>query len=163
EGERERLSSLLARPAHLAAESAAAQAERMRAAGLAAELAEARREIDRQRAERDRWLDERLSQALGSGDSEGSLASFISELGGDRARGAMPARAVRARSRQARAGGATPGRDARSRRGPRTRIRARRRARRARAWADGGRAGRLRWASGGGPGRGTAIRSRAAG
>src|SRR5207244_392010 len=45
EGERERLSSLLARPAHLAAESAAAQAERMRAAGLAAELAEARREL----------------------------------------------------------------------------------------------------------------------
>ena len=83
EGERERLSSLLARPAHLAAESAAAQAERMRAAGLAAELAEARREIDRQRAERDRWLDERLSQALGSGDSEGSLASFISELRGE--------------------------------------------------------------------------------
>ena len=80
EAERERLSSLLARPTHLAVESGAAQAERARAAGLAAELAEARREIDRQRAERDRWLDERLSQALGSGDSEGSLASFISEL-----------------------------------------------------------------------------------
>jgi len=83
EAERERLSSLLARPTHLAVESSAAQAERARAAGLAAELAEARREIDRQRAERDRWLDERLSQALGSGDSEGSLASFISELRGE--------------------------------------------------------------------------------
>ena len=83
EAERERLSSLLARPAHLAADSAAVQAERARAAGLAAELAEARREIERQRAERDRWLDERLSQALGSGDAEGSLASFISELRGE--------------------------------------------------------------------------------
>ncbi|MFL5309993.1 MAG: HEAT repeat domain-containing protein [Myxococcales bacterium] len=83
EAERERLSSLLARPPHLAAESAAAQAERARAAALAAELAEARGEIERQRAERDRWLDERLSQALGSGDSEGSLASFISELRGE--------------------------------------------------------------------------------
>jgi len=83
EAERERLSSLLARPANLAADSAAVQAERARAAGLAAELAEARREIERQRAERDRWLDERLSQALGSGDAEGSLASFISELRGE--------------------------------------------------------------------------------
>ena len=83
EAERERLSSLLARPAQAAAEYAAAQAERARSAELAANLAEARREIERQRAERDRWLDERLSQALGSGDSEGSLAAFISELRGE--------------------------------------------------------------------------------
>jgi hypothetical protein len=83
EAERERLSSLLARPAQAAAEHAAAQAERARSAELAANLAEARREIERQRAERDRWLDERLSQALGSGDSEGSLAAFISELRGE--------------------------------------------------------------------------------
>ena len=83
ETERERLSSLLARPAQAAADHAAAQAERARSAELAANLAEARREIERQRAERDRWLDERLSQALGSGDSEGSLAAFISELRGE--------------------------------------------------------------------------------
>ena len=83
EEERGRLSSLLARPAQAAAEYAAAQAERARSAALAANLAEARREIERQRAERDRWLDERLSQALGSGDSEGSLAAFISELRGE--------------------------------------------------------------------------------
>ena len=83
EAERERLSSLLTRPAQAAAEHAAAQAERARSAELAANLAEARREIERQRAERDRWLDERLSQALGSGDSEGSLAAFISELRGE--------------------------------------------------------------------------------
>jgi hypothetical protein len=83
EAERDRLSSLLARPAQAAAEHAAAQAERARSSELAANLAEARREIERQRAERDRWLDERLSQALGSGDSEGSLAAFISELRGE--------------------------------------------------------------------------------
>lgn len=83
EAERERLSSLLARPARAAAENASAQTERLRVAELTAELAEARREIDRQRAERDRWLDERLSQALGAGDGEGSLAAFISELRGE--------------------------------------------------------------------------------
>ena len=80
EAERQRLSSLVVRPAHAAAEHTAAQAERVRSAELAASLAEARREIERQRAERDRWLDERLSHALGAGDSEASLAAFISEL-----------------------------------------------------------------------------------
>ena len=83
EAERQRLSSLALRPAQSAAEHAAVQAERLRSAELAASLAEARREIERQRAERDRWLDERLSQALGSNDAEGSLAAFISELRGE--------------------------------------------------------------------------------
>jgi HEAT repeats len=83
EAERQRLSSLVLRPAQAAAEHAAVQTERLRSAELAASLAEARREIERQRAERDRWLDERLSQALGSADSEGSLAGFISELRGE--------------------------------------------------------------------------------
>lgn len=79
EAERQRLSSLVLRPAQAAAE----HAERIRSAELAASLAEARREIERHHAERDRWLDERLSQALGSSDSEGSLAAFISELRGE--------------------------------------------------------------------------------
>jgi len=83
DSERDRLATLLTRPTQAIAEAAAVQTERARAAKLESELNEARREIDRQRAERDRWLAERLAQAQGASDSEGSLAEFISELRGE--------------------------------------------------------------------------------
>jgi hypothetical protein len=83
ESERERLATLLARPAQAVAEAAAVQSERTRAEQLESELSEARREIERQRLERDRWLAERLAQAQGEGNSEGSLAEFIAELRGE--------------------------------------------------------------------------------
>ena len=83
ESERERLATLLARPAQAVAEAAAVQSERTRADKLETELTEARREIERQRLERDRWLSERLAQAQGEGSSEGSLAEFIAELRGE--------------------------------------------------------------------------------
>src|SRR5438105_7382677 len=83
ESERDRLATLLARPAQAVAEAAAVQSERTRAEKLESELSEARREIERQRLERDRWLAERLAQAQGEGNSEGSLAEFIAELRGE--------------------------------------------------------------------------------
>ena len=83
ESERDRLATLLARPAQAVAEAAAVQSERTRAEQLESELTEARREIERQRLERDRWLAERLAQAQGEGNSEGSLAEFIAELRGE--------------------------------------------------------------------------------
>ena len=83
ESERERLATLLARPAQAVAEAAAVHSERTRGDTLEAELEEARREIERQRLERDRWLAERLAQAQGEGNSEGSLAEFIAELRGE--------------------------------------------------------------------------------
>jgi hypothetical protein len=83
DSERDRLATLLTRPAQAVAEAAAVQTERARAVKLESELNEARREIERHRAERDRWLAERLAQAQGESDSEGSLAEFISELRGE--------------------------------------------------------------------------------
>ncbi|HWE24696.1 MAG TPA: hypothetical protein VG496_12235, partial [Myxococcales bacterium] len=83
ESERDRLATLLARPAQAVAEAAAVQSERTRAEKFESELADARREIERQRLERDRWLAERLAQAQGEGNSEGSLAEFIAELRGE--------------------------------------------------------------------------------
>jgi hypothetical protein len=83
ESERDRLGTLLARPAQAVAEAAAVHTERTRADKLESELAEAQREIERQRLERDRWLAERLAEAKGEGSSEGSLAEFIAELRGE--------------------------------------------------------------------------------
>ena len=83
EAERARLASLLARPWRATSEAAALQAARDRTAQLETELLEARREIDRQHAERDRWLNEMLAQARGGGEATDQLAAFISELRGE--------------------------------------------------------------------------------
>jgi HEAT repeats len=85
ESERVRLSSLLAHPAHAAAdpEPGALQAERRRTAFLAAELENVRGELARSRAERERWLSEMVAQARSGDEAPAALAEFISELRGD--------------------------------------------------------------------------------
>lgn len=84
EAERTRLAALLAHPPHAAElaprDGAALEAERERSALLEAELAGARRELDRQRAERERWLVEMIDQARSGDEAPAALAQFISEL-----------------------------------------------------------------------------------
>jgi hypothetical protein len=85
ESERARLSSLLAHPAHAAPEPepGALQAERRRSASLAAELEGIRGELNRSRAERERWLSEMVAQARSGDEAPAALAAFISELRGE--------------------------------------------------------------------------------
>jgi hypothetical protein len=80
EAERTRLSSLLARPQPHALDGAALEAERQRSAQIAAELADARREIDRQKQERERWLQDMIAQARDGDEAPAALAQFISEI-----------------------------------------------------------------------------------
>jgi len=82
EAERARLSALLARPAHHAVDAGAIEIERRRAVTLAAELEQARAELSRSRAERERWVAEMIAQARSS-DDDPALAQFISELRGE--------------------------------------------------------------------------------
>jgi len=110
EAERARLASLLAHPAHapeLAAQPfAALEAERDRSAQLQGELAEARGELDRQHAERERWLSEMIDQARSGDEAPAALAQFISELRAEVI--ALRARAAEADALLHRAGIAPP-------------------------------------------------------
>lgn len=83
EADRSRLASLLTRPAPPAADTRALEAERDRAARLEVDLREARAELDRGRAERERWLSEMIEQARSGDEAPAALAQFISELRGD--------------------------------------------------------------------------------
>ena len=80
EAERARLATLLARPAHGQVDGAALEAERERTAQLEAELSDARREVQRQKDERARWLQEMIDQAREGDEAPAALAQFISEL-----------------------------------------------------------------------------------
>jgi len=80
EAERARLSALLTRPAHAGPEPGALEAERRRAAALEADLEQARGELARTRAERERWLSEMIAQAKTGDEDPAALAQFISEL-----------------------------------------------------------------------------------
>src|SRR5262249_41756761 len=59
------------------------EAEGARWAHLRSELDEARREIARQRSERERWLSEMIEQARTGEEAPAALAEFISELRGE--------------------------------------------------------------------------------
>jgi hypothetical protein len=83
EAERARLSALLTRPAHGATEPGALEAERRRAAALEVDLEQARGELARTRAERERWLSEMIAQAKTGEEDPAALAQFISELRGE--------------------------------------------------------------------------------
>lgn len=84
EAERARLGTLLNRPAHPQIDTQALEAERNRAARIEAELADARAQIQRNQAERERWLGEMIDQARGSAEeAPAALAQFISELRGE--------------------------------------------------------------------------------
>jgi hypothetical protein len=83
ESERARLAALLARPAHPPVDAMLLEQERRRSAQLARELDEARRELSRQAAERDRWLSEMIAQARNGDEAPAALAEFISELRGE--------------------------------------------------------------------------------
>ena len=82
ETERTRLAALLAHPAHglSRGDSQALQAERRRSASLEVELESARGELERSRAERERWLTEMVAQARTGDEAPAALAQFISEL-----------------------------------------------------------------------------------
>ncbi|HYY51410.1 MAG TPA: hypothetical protein VE755_00990 [Myxococcales bacterium] len=82
EAERARLSALLVRPGAGASDPAALETERRRAMALAAELEQARAELARSRAERERWVSKMIAQARSS-DDDPALAQFISELRGE--------------------------------------------------------------------------------
>lgn len=90
EAERARLASLLAHPSHPVSpqpfghpSDLALNAERDRAALLQAQLDEARRDLERQRSERERWLVEMIDQARSGDEAPAALAQFISELRGE--------------------------------------------------------------------------------
>jgi len=99
ESERARLAALLARPMPAAGPDASLDAERGRSAQLAAELAAARAEVERHRAERERWLGQMIEQARAGDEAPAALAEFIAELRGEvlalreRLKGAPPPQA----------------------------------------------------------------------
>jgi predicted nucleic acid-binding Zn-ribbon protein len=85
EAEQARISALLSNPAQgrAAADANALDAERRRSAALASELDQARAELNRSRAERERWLTEMIAQARTGEEAPAALAQFISELRGE--------------------------------------------------------------------------------
>ncbi|MGZ6126423.1 MAG: hypothetical protein ACXWLR_15750, partial [Myxococcales bacterium] len=76
---------LLANPAQgrAAADARALELERRRSAALAAENEQARADLARSRAERERWLTEMIAQARTGEEAPAALAQFISELRGE--------------------------------------------------------------------------------
>jgi hypothetical protein len=85
EAEQARISALLSNPAQgrAAADAKALDSERRRSDALAAELDQARAELARSRAERERWLTEMIAQARAGEEAPAALAQFISELRGE--------------------------------------------------------------------------------
>ena len=83
EAERARLSALLSQPGRSTTDLRAVDAEREKSQRLQLELDEARREVQRSRQERERWLTEMTEQARGGDEAPAALAQFISELRGE--------------------------------------------------------------------------------
>jgi predicted nucleic acid-binding Zn-ribbon protein len=85
EAEQARISALLSNPAQdrAAADARALELERRRCAALAAQMDQARGELARSRAERERWLTEMIAQARTGEEAPAALAQFISELRGE--------------------------------------------------------------------------------
>lgn len=85
EAEQARVSVLLSNPVQgrAAADAKALEFERRRSAALAAEMEQARAELARSRAERERWLTEMIAQARTGEEAPAALAQFISELRGE--------------------------------------------------------------------------------
>lgn len=85
EAEQARAAELLAAPVQgrAAADAQALEEERARCLSLQEQLEQARAEVARARAERERWLTQMIGQAQGGDEAPAALAQFISELRGE--------------------------------------------------------------------------------